>query len=62
MRIDLAPDLASRLYTVARQLGRDPAECARSAVLAFVQDCEEAAQMRAQLAGGQWVRAENQPD
>ncbi len=62
MRIDLAPDLASRLHAVARQLGRDPAECARSAVLAFVTDCEEAARMRAQLAGGQWVRMENQPD
>lgn len=62
MRIDLGVDLASRLFTVARQLGRDPAECARSAILAFVKDCEEAAEMRAQLAGGQWLRAENQPD
>ncbi len=62
MRIDLDMDLASRLFTVARQLGRDPAECARSAILAFVADCEEAAEMRAQLAGGQWLRAENQPD
>lgn len=62
MRIDLDPDLAARLYTAARQLGRDPAECARAAILAFVADCEEAARMRAQLGGGDWVRTENQPD
>lgn len=62
MRIDLDPDLASRLYVAARQLGRDPAECARTAILAFVTDCEESARMRAQLGGGDWVRTENQPD
>ncbi|KIL98141.1 hypothetical protein CCC_01202 [Paramagnetospirillum magnetotacticum MS-1] len=52
MRIDLDLDLASRLYQVARQLGRDPAECARSAILAFVKDCEDAATLRARLGGG----------
>ncbi|EME71629.1 hypothetical protein H261_01816 [Paramagnetospirillum caucaseum] len=62
MRIDLDPDLASRLHTVARQLKRDPAEYARAAILAFVTDCEDAARMRAQLAGGDWVRMESQPD
>lgn len=62
MRIDLDPELAFRLHAVARQLKRDPAECARSAILAFVGDCEDAARMRAQLAGGDWVRVENQPD
>ncbi|ARJ66646.1 hypothetical protein WV31_13680 [Magnetospirillum sp. ME-1] len=62
MRIDLDPDLAQRLYTAARQLGRDPVECARSAILAFVTDCEDAARMRAQLGGGDWVRVETLPD
>jgi predicted transcriptional regulator len=62
MRIDLDPDLAYRLYTVARQLKRDPAECARTAILAFVTDCEESAQMRAQLAGGTHVRPETLPE
>ncbi|CUW38173.1 conserved protein of unknown function [Magnetospirillum sp. XM-1] len=62
MRIELDPDLASRLYTAARQLGRDPAQCALSAILAFVTDCEDAARMRTQLGGGDWVRTENQPD
>jgi predicted transcriptional regulator len=62
MRIDLDPDLASRLYTVARQLKREPQECARSAILAFVRDCEENARMRAQLAGGTHVRPETLPE
>jgi hypothetical protein len=62
MRIDLDPDLASRLYTAARQLKRDPAECARAAILAFVRDCEESACLRAQLAGGTHVRTEMLPE
>ena len=63
MKIELDLDLASRLATAARQLGRDPAECARSAILAFVADCEEAAQLRARLGGGDhWVRDEDWSD
>jgi hypothetical protein len=62
MRIDLDPDLASRLYIAARQLKRDPAECARSAILAFITDCEESARMRAQLAGSDWIRVEMEPE
>ena len=52
MKIDIDPELASRLYIAARQLGRDPAECARAAILAFVTDCEEAARNRARLGDG----------
>lgn len=62
MRIDLDPDLAQRLYTAARQLKRDPTDCARAAILAFVRDCEENAQMRAQLAGGTHLRPETLPE
>jgi hypothetical protein len=62
MRIDLDPDLASRLYTAARQLKRDPVECARSAILAFITDCEESAAMRAQLTGGGHLRTEMLPE
>jgi hypothetical protein len=43
-------------------LKRDPAECARSAILAFITDCEESAVLRAQLAGGTHARAEMQPE
>jgi predicted transcriptional regulator len=60
MKIDLDLDLASRLATVARQLKRDPAECARSAIAAFVTDCEEAQALRARFGGGEyWVRDED---
>ena len=52
MKIELDLELASRLYATARRLGRDPAECARAAILAFVTDCEDAALMRARLGDG----------
>ncbi|RAU21948.1 hypothetical protein CU669_11375 [Paramagnetospirillum kuznetsovii] len=63
MDLDLDLDLAARLTTVARQLKRDPAECAISAILAFVTDCEEAQSLRARLGGGDhWVRDEDWSD
>jgi predicted transcriptional regulator len=52
MKIDLAPDLAARLMLAARRLKRDPAECAVSAILAFVADCEEASAHAAQFGDG----------
>lgn len=63
MKIDLDPHLASRLATAARQLGRDPAECARSAILSFVVSCEEAWSLRQRLGGGEhWVREQDWSD
>jgi predicted transcriptional regulator len=63
MRIDIDADLANRLVMAARRLKRDPAECARSAIVAFVQDCEESAQLAARLNGGDhWVRDEDWSD
>lgn len=57
MKIELDLDLASRLYKVARQLGRDPAECARSAIQSFVADCEEAARLKSHFGGADhWGR------
>lgn len=58
MRIELDPDLAQRLYVAARRLGRTAEDCARSAVLTFVEDCEQTQRLRAQLGGGDesWVR------
>ncbi len=59
MRIDLDLELARRLYAAARALGRQPEACARAAILAFVEDCEETARLRARLGGGDhWVREE----
>jgi len=49
MRIDLDPELARRLMVAARGLGRDPATCAVSAIVSFVEDCEEAARNRARF-------------
>lgn len=63
MNIELDLDLSSRLATAARQLGRDPAECARAAILAFITDCEEAQTLRNRLGGGDhWVRDEDWMD
>jgi hypothetical protein len=61
MRIELSLDLASRLYTAARRLGRKPEECALSAILCFVQDCEDAATLGAQLGSNGEVRL-REPD
>ena len=52
MKIDLDLDLASRLYAAARRLKRDPAECALSAIRAFVADCEESFAQAAQFGDG----------
>ncbi|CAA7613003.1 hypothetical protein [Magnetospirillum sp. SS-4] len=52
MTIDLDSDLAARLAACARRLRRDPAECARAAVQAFVADCEEAFAHAAQFGDG----------
>ncbi|CAA7613180.1 conserved hypothetical protein [Candidatus Terasakiella magnetica] len=63
MRIELDPDLASRLVLAARQLGRKPEDCARAAILDFVTDCEETARLRSRLGGGDhWVRDEDWSD
>jgi len=60
MRLELDPELAFRLATVARGLGRSVEECAHAALLAYVEDCEQAATLRARLAGGDhWVREED---
>ncbi|OAN49188.1 hypothetical protein A6A04_03475 [Paramagnetospirillum marisnigri] len=41
MQITLSPDLAERLYRVARRLKRSPDDCALAAIRTFVTDCEE---------------------
>ncbi|MFD2233719.1 hypothetical protein [Phaeospirillum tilakii] len=60
MRLELDPDLAFRLAAIARGLGRRAEDCARAALLAYVEDCEQAATARSRLAGGDhWVREED---
>lgn len=52
MQIQLDPKLAARLYSAARQLKRDPAECALSAIRAFVEDCEDSIAQAARFGDG----------
>lgn len=53
LRIDLDGELESRLRTAAARLKRTPDDCVRSAVRAFVEDCEEAARNALQLGMGE---------
>lgn len=52
MHIELDPDLAERLYRVARRLKRTPEDCARSAVRVFVEDCEDSLAQAARFGDG----------
>jgi predicted transcriptional regulator len=53
LRIELDGELESRLRMAAARLKRAPDDCVRSAVRAFVEDCEEAVRHALQLSQGE---------
>ena len=52
MRMELDRDLAERLYRVALRLKRTPEDCAKSAIRAFVEDCEDSFAQAARFGDG----------